>query len=663
MKLLLFSILLFTFQFPVDAFAFQSSDDERTAIPSVDLQIKFRDEIRASDEFKNASENQAENLIKAGRSVEDNPAKKYAFYREGLKAALEACDPDSAIFALDQLDREFQIDFWKFILDSTETLRKNAKADKQRLAVRKMVDEFANQAKSSENFDVAETLAGRSIVISNLLKDSEGKAIRTNFKKQIGSLRAFQENSIKAQETLAKTPDDSNALLAMGHYQIFVKGDFESGLGNWSKSKSTKYRKLAEMEFELDKDNPALAFDVAGKWHDLGSKTSGIREMRFKERARYWYELCQAKLTGDAKMVARDRLDEIGKFLNATNTAAASALATNGPTPEAPPKFEPKTQLAIDSALDWIARHQLPDGSWSYEHSAGGGDFRKTSGDGSADNARAAATAMAIITFQNSGSTHKAGKYKRQVQGGLNFLMNTAKKSGRGISYLSPAGTMYSHALVTRAFCEAYGLTNDRRLAAAAQSAIWYLEDAQDPVGGGWRYQPKQPGDTSVLGWQLTALNAARKNKITVQPNTYAGARKFLDHVDSPDGIYFGYSSPVTKLSKINARSVIGMYGRIETGLDKSDPKVQTSAQLILDRKVDPNFKDAYYHYYATKLLKLHGGKAWETWQRDVRDMLLKTQHQQAFEKGSWWNNDKTHAATKHGRYGTTIFALWCLME
>ena len=46
---------------------------------------------------------------------------------------------------------------------------------------------------------------------------------------------------------------------------------------------------------------------------------------------------------------------------------------------------------------------------------------------------------------------------------------------------------MYAHGLATITLCEAYGLTKDERIGAAAQRAVIFIEHAQHPASGGWR--------------------------------------------------------------------------------------------------------------------------------------------------------------------------------
>ncbi len=72
---------------------------------------------------------------------------------------------------------------------------------------------------------------------------------------------------------------------------------------------------------------------------------------------------------------------------------------------------------------------------------------------------------------------------------------------------------MYAQGIATLALCEAYAMTGDDTLRPFAQKAVDFIVYAQNPNTGGWRYFPGQPGDTTVLGWQLMALRSARMAK------------------------------------------------------------------------------------------------------------------------------------------------------
>ena len=105
---------------------------------------------------------------------------------------------------------------------------------------------------------------------------------------------------------------------------------------------------------------------------------------------------------------------------------------------------------------------------------------------------------------------------------------------------------MYQHGLASIALCECFGMTGDLRVRRAAQLALDFIADAQDPAGGGWRYQPRTPGDTSVTGWQVMALKSGQMAGLKVSTIVLEKARKFLESVSSNEsgsggGGLFGY--------------------------------------------------------------------------------------------------------------------------
>ena len=202
-----------------------------------------------------------------------------------------------------------------------------------------------------------------------------------------------------------------------------------------------------------------------------------------------------------------------------------------------------ESEAAVAMGLKWIANHQNPDGSWSFDHTldgrrcnCGNVGHHKTSFNG--------ATAMALLPFLGAGNTHKKGEYKKQVEAGLYYLTRSMKVNGATGDLTDTGGKMYSHGLCAITLTEAFAMTKDRQLMAPAQMSLNFIVYAQDPVGGGWRYKPRQAGDTSVVGWQLMALKSGHMAYLNVPKNTIAGTYKFLDSVAANRGATYGYTSP-----------------------------------------------------------------------------------------------------------------------
>ena len=123
--------------------------------------------------------------------------------------------------------------------------------------------------------------------------------------------------------------------------------------------------------------------------------------------------------------------------------------------------------------------------------------------------ADAGATGMALLCYLGAGQTHKTkGPYRKNIERALLWLVRHQDRNGNlARDCISP---MYSHGIATIALCEAFGLSGDRNVGQAAQGAINYIIAAQNPNDDGWRYNPGDPGDTSVVGWQIMALKMPR---------------------------------------------------------------------------------------------------------------------------------------------------------
>jgi hypothetical protein len=314
------------------------------------------------------------------------------------------------------------------------------------------------------------------------------------------------------------------------------------------------------------------------------------------------------------------------------------------------------SEAAVAAALEWLANHQLPDGSWNYDHRTGPCAAR-CSGQGTLTDCRTGATAQALLPFLGAGQTHKTGKYKKNVEAGLYFLTQQMKiKNQMGLQcgdLAQGGGSMYSHGMSAIVLCEAYAMTHDKGLMMPAQLALNHIVYAQDPVGGGWRYQPRTPGDTSVVGWQLMALKSGHMAYLQVPPATIAGANKFLDSVMS-DYAYYGYTDP----GRGQATTAIGLLCRMYLGWKKDHPGIEKGIQYL--SKTGPSPGNMYYNYYATQCMRHYEGELWDKWNVKMRDQLVNSQAKNGHEKGSWHMRGD-HGSERGGRLYCTSMATMIL--
>lgn len=317
------------------------------------------------------------------------------------------------------------------------------------------------------------------------------------------------------------------------------------------------------------------------------------------------------------------------------------------------------SEAAVARALKWLAAHQNPDGSWNFDHRLGPCQGR-CSHPGSLTTARNGATAMALLPFLGAGQTHQEGTYKQTVYKALDFLIRNQKPEGGGGSFHESGGSMYSHGLAAIAMSEAYAMTHDKRLLGPAQASLNFIVYAQDPVGGGWRYQPKQAGDTSVVGWQLMALKSGHMAYLTVPPNVIKGAIKFLDSVSAESGAYYGYTGP----GRGKATTAVGLLCRMYLGWDRENPAIERGVQYLSQQgpSISGNRASMYYNYYATQVMRHYEGDQWEKWNEKMRDGLVESQNtdKSSHEYGSWYFTGD-HGAERGGRIYSTSLATMIL--
>ncbi len=317
-----------------------------------------------------------------------------------------------------------------------------------------------------------------------------------------------------------------------------------------------------------------------------------------------------------------------------------------------------QSERAVAGALNWLARHQLANGSWGLKNYISRCKDDTCAGSATSGNRPAAATAMGLLPFLAAGQTHQSkGPYKKTIVNGIYFLVKNQKSNGD----LRMGGAMYDHGLAAIALCECYGMSNDKALRPHAQAALNFIMEAQDPKGGGWRYTPRQAGDTSVVGWQVMALKSGQMAYLSVNPAVLEKAQAFLESVSSGGrgsnrrGGLFGYTSPGAGITT----TAIGLLCYQYLGIPKEDPAMVEGAAFLMRNQPDKGKRNIYYWYYATMVMHNQPGPDWDTWNRKMRRYLIDSQCKDGCAAGSWDPNKPTKDrwGTNGGRVMTTSFS------
>jgi hypothetical protein len=184
---------------------------------------------------------------------------------------------------------------------------------------------------------------------------------------------------------------------------------------------------------------------------------------------------------------------------------------------------------------------------------------------------------------------------------------------------------------------------------------IDFILKAQDPEGGGWRYNIPQTGDTSVTGWQLMALQSARIAELNVPPLAFTKVTRFLRTVEVDGGGMYGYKSPRDQRPSTTA---VALLCRMYLGRSHEHKGMVRGMNNL--SKWGPVPTDMYYSYYATQAMHHWGGEHWEKWNSVMRDQLVASQSHSGDSAGSWPTDRSQHSETG-GRLYTTCLCIMTL--
>ena len=163
-----------------------------------------------------------------------------------------------------------------------------------------------------------------------------------------------------------------------------------------------------------------------------------------------------------------------------------------------------------------------------------------------------------------------------------------------------------------------------------------FILAAQNVADGGWRYNPGDAGDTSVVGWQLMALKSAHMAGLNVGGSVFALTSKWLDSVAVNKGTEYSY---VPGQGPAPTMTSVGLLCRQYLGAKREDPMLTGGMAYLLKNLPDDSIAtNIYYWYYATQVMHNMSGYEWDTWNRKMRDLLVRTQVRNVDQcaNGSW---------------------------
>ena len=298
------------------------------------------------------------------------------------------------------------------------------------------------------------------------------------------------------------------------------------------------------------------------------------------------------------------------KHLLALSLVAVFAIQSFG-APGDTVKMDETTKKATGKALDWLARQQNDDGSFS-----DGGYAHNT-----------AITGFAMLAFMSRGNLPNQGTYGPEVSKAARFLAAAQRKSD-GYIVGARGGNMYCHAMATLALCELWGQTGDDELKPVVEKAVDLIVRCQNSQGG-WRYEPSPTGaDISVTIMTVMALRSGKNAGLHVPDDTFKKAIAYIKSCYRPTQGGFTYQPGSGQPGF--ARTAAGCCVLFLSG--EYTAKEIPDAVDYLKKHFDSPMHFYYGQYYAVHAMYQVGGKDWEDWYARVNDWFLPKQG----SDGSW---------------------------
>lgn len=326
--------------------------------------------------------------------------------------------------------------------------------------------------------------------------------------------------------------------------------------------------------------------------------------------------------------------------------------------PEKRPYFQESTRQSIQNGIDYLLRHQQPDGSWDphqFTKLCVSGRCTET---GEPYNVVGITGLVLLVLLAEDGLTQP--RYQSACAKALQFLLASQQEDGL---WGNPQGKYtYNHAIATLGVAEAMSLSPQPRWSVPLKKALTKIIALQNEDGG-WRYglSSKEISDLAVTGWMIQALFMGRKAQVPLSAVHFLKAQEFLQTRFSTKAGRAFYLSP-QEIPLLNASGTDSLTATYWICASLFQQKIFPQSLLLLTSpEWRPKRVNYYYWLRGSEALRMTRAESYESWYQYLAQACVPHQEKKGCASGSFPPIDVW--STSGGRLYSTAMAILALQS
>lgn len=271
----------------------------------------------------------ARTFITQAQNTKDDAVGRYVLLSQAAELAANAGEADLALQAIDQQIQNTLMDALPAKFQALTQAQLVAPATEQEGIARACLP-LLESAIAADDFEQSQRMMMLAQAAAVKAQKVELTALLEPKAKELSELAAEYTQVKLAKETLAKTPNDPVANLAVGKYYGYSKGEWDYALTYLAKGSDPLLQKLAAQDLDprLAADGPGLV-KLADAWWELAENMPGRAGRNVRKHAQERYQTASGVISGLTLKRINERIAQTN--LEASNTSAIAGTANSPP--------------------------------------------------------------------------------------------------------------------------------------------------------------------------------------------------------------------------------------------------------------------------------------------------------------------------------------------